>query len=245
MIPSFDALESKAAKIRRETILLAVRRNMGHIASSLSCVEILTTLMYGMLTEQDMFVMSKAHGWYSLYCIMVDLGLWDSTASIPGVMEKYHGNTIAFGSLGHGPSVAAGIAWARKWRGEPGDVYCLTGDGEWDEGACYEAYRFACRENLTNLRLLVDCNGYSAMRKTTPPPLQATQTWGHSVREIYYELREPLPLLKLFVTRKGEGLPFMLDDPKWHYRTPKNESEIEAFCTALNMTKEELYDSAS
>jgi transketolase len=66
---------------------------------------------------------------------------------------------VATGSLGHGLSVACGIAWARKLRGDNSKVACLVSDGECNEGSIWEAALFAGHHKLNNLVVIVDNNG--------------------------------------------------------------------------------------
>src|SRR5271166_4949526 len=73
---------------------------------------------------------------------------------------------FATGSLGHGLSLAAGLALAKQLRGEPGRVFCLTSDGEWNEGSNWEALIFARHQELSNLTFLVDHNGLQGFGTT-------------------------------------------------------------------------------
>ena len=73
---------------------------------------------------------------------------------------------FATGSLGHGLSLAAGLALAKRLKGEPGRVYCLTSDGEWNEGSCWEALIFARHHRLDNLTIMVDLNGLQGFGTT-------------------------------------------------------------------------------
>ena len=73
---------------------------------------------------------------------------------------------FATGSLGHGFALASGLALAKCIRGEPGSVFCLTSDGEWNEGSCWETLIFARHRGLDNLTLLVDSNGLQGFGTT-------------------------------------------------------------------------------
>ena len=63
-------------------------------------------------------------------------------------------------------SLAAGLALAKRLKGEPGRVYCLTSDGEWNEGSCWEALIFARHQQLDNLTIVVDLNGLQGFGTT-------------------------------------------------------------------------------
>ena len=63
-------------------------------------------------------------------------------------------------------SLAAGLALAKRLKAEPGRVFCLTSDGEWNEGSCWEALIFARHHHLANLTVLVDLNGLQGFGTT-------------------------------------------------------------------------------
>jgi transketolase len=73
--------------------------------------------------------------------------------------------TFSTGSLGHGHSLAAGLALGKKLRGKDGRIFCLTSDGEWNEGSSWEALIFL-DQNLDNLTFLVDLNGMQGFGPT-------------------------------------------------------------------------------
>jgi transketolase len=149
----------------------------GHIGSSLSCLDALLLLQLAVMTNADRFVLSKGHAAGALYVTLWAKGLLPeetlatsfgedsvlpghpSGAGVPGLL-------FPTGSLGHGPSLAAGLALALRHRRESGRVFCLCSDGEWQEGSCWEALSFAVRQGLDNLILLVDQNGWQGFGTT-------------------------------------------------------------------------------
>lgn len=147
-----------------------------HQHSSLSCMDILLTLMEGWLRlgllNLGSIVLSKGHAAPALYVALAEYGLIprrelkdvgklgsrlqthpDSSFSIPLV-------TVSTGSLGQGLSVANGIALAMKLSGRAGNVYVLMGDGELDEGQVWEAAATAASHALDNVIAVVDRNGW-------------------------------------------------------------------------------------
>lgn len=171
-----------AHDIRQKTIALSCKTGAGHLAPSLSTVEILTVLFRDFLqydvtnatsTLRDRFLISKGHGAYAYYVILNELGFLPSHelenfyngASIKGCLTQNLNYMIeaSTGSLGHGLPIAVGIAKAFKMQGKKQRVVCLVGDGEMQEGSNFEALALAYRFKLDNLLLIVDANGLQAM----------------------------------------------------------------------------------
>lgn len=174
-------LKKKADYIRKRLVEVSVKNDAGHIAPSLSCVDILTLLYYHVLNIQDdpkwegrdRLVFSKAHGAYGLYSILVDIGYikeddWKhfyQGSFLRGCIERSleHGIEAGCGSLGHGLPMAVGLAFAAKLKNMGCKTYCMAGDGEMQEGSNWEAVQFAVKYNLNNLIIIIDCNGLQAM----------------------------------------------------------------------------------
>src|SRR5258708_23080629 len=114
---------------------------VGHIGGNLSCFDVLMALYHNVLGPFDKFVLSKGHSAGSLYVTLWSLGLLsdddlktfhkDGTRlsghpPVPSIPEI----SFATGSLGHGLSLSAGLALAKKLKREEGRIFCLTSDGE-------------------------------------------------------------------------------------------------------------------
>lgn len=168
--------------IRQKSIELSCKSGAGHLAPSLSCVEIMTVLFRDFLNydcsnvhweERDRFILSKGHGAYAYYIILNELGIlpdfelenFYKTASIKGCLtqNKEYMIEASTGSLGHGLPIAVGMAKAFKMQKRANRVVCVVGDGEMQEGSNFEALAFAYKHQLTNLLLIVDANGLQAM----------------------------------------------------------------------------------
>jgi transketolase len=176
-------LKEKANHIRDEVIEVAVRNKAGHIAPSLSSVDILVALYYYGMTyksenplweERDRLVFSKSHGCYSLYAILSDLGVipkeeWQNFYSgkshLSGCVERMpeYGLEAGCGSLGHGLPIATGIAFAGKVQKKSYFTFCIMGDGELQEGSIWEALQFAVKHELSHLIIIIDSNNLQAM----------------------------------------------------------------------------------
>ena len=146
---------------------------------------------------------------------------------------------FATGSLGHGLSLAAGFALGKKLRGEAGRIFCLTSDGEWNEGSCWEALIFLAHQKLDNLTFLVDMNGMQGFGSTrqvadlgrwlTSSGLRCEDRrggWSRS-NSICAALTPVMgPLAIVAKTTKGCGVSFMENQMDWHY-LPMNEEQYQ------------------
>lgn len=171
----------KANQIRKNLVEIAVQNGAGHIAPSLSCVDILIALYYKIMRlsscpqweERDRLIFSKAHGCYGLYAILADIGYikchdWKNFykgSFLSGCLERRveNGLEASCGSLGHGLPIAAGIAFGAKLQKKTYKIYCIVGDGEMQEGSNWEAIQFAVKHKLSNLTVIVDHNTLQAM----------------------------------------------------------------------------------
>lgn len=173
-----EFLQSKANWVKRELLKIHKIAPGIRLASSLSCIEILTTLYYGKIVNydpkdlfwegRDRFIISKAHGSISFYPILADLGYFGMDqlelvgkpggilADIPDC--SIPGYETLNGSLGHGLGVACGISLALKKKKRKEKVFVLLGDGELFEGSVWEAIMFASHHNLDNLIMIIDNN---------------------------------------------------------------------------------------
>jgi len=175
-----DKINSR--RIREKTIALSCNSGAGHLAPSLSCVEILTVLFRDFLRynknnpkdkTRDRLIFSKGHGAYAYYIILNELGFLPDEeiknfykgASIKGCLTQNLDYMIeaSTGSLGHGLPISVGIAQALKMQGINNKVVCIVGDGEMQEGSNFEALNLAYRFKLDNLLLIVDGNNLQAM----------------------------------------------------------------------------------
>ncbi len=171
----------KAHRIRADVVRVALSNEAGHIAPSLSCIDILAALYYCVMNMtadpewegRDRLIFSKAHGCYGVYAILAGLGYlgrgdWEGFyrgSSLCGCIERNvrSGIEASCGSLGHGLPLAVGTAFGARLRRKTYRVYCIVGDGEMQEGSNWEAIQFAVRHRLTNLTVIVDANGLQAM----------------------------------------------------------------------------------
>jgi len=183
MKPNDRQLKKKADQIRHEVIEVSVCNKAGHIAPSLSAVDILTALYYNVMAikagdpywkNRDRLVFSKAHGCYALYAILADKKIlpakeWQKfytcDSSLLGCMERRleYGLEAGCGSLGHGLPIATGMAFGAKLQKNKYHTFCIIGDGEMQEGTTWEALQFAVKHKVSNLTVIIDDNRLQAM----------------------------------------------------------------------------------
>lgn len=161
-------------------IVLALHKkaHVGHIGSSLSCLDILVYLHFFKMHPADQFILSKGHAATTLYAVLAQKGQIseaqlnsfhkDATllAAHPPTNVRLNGITFGTGSLGHGLPLAAGIALSTKFTGQKFSVYCVLSDGDCNEGSTWEAALFAGHHNLNNLTAIIDNNGIQAFGVT-------------------------------------------------------------------------------
>lgn len=173
----------KADQIRHEVIDVSIRNGAGHIAPSLSCVDILVALYYKAMScnpshpdweKRDRLIFSKAHGCYALYAILADRGVlpkkewrsfYSSRSTLLGCMERRldYGFEAGCGSLGHGLPIAVGQAFGAKLQNKKYHTFCIIGDGEMQEGTTWEAIQYAVKHQVDNLTIIIDDNRLQAM----------------------------------------------------------------------------------
>jgi transketolase len=246
-------LADRARFIRAETIRLTAQAGAGHLGSTLGDADLLSVLFYHALRidpgrpdwpARDRFVLSKGHVAIGLYPILADLGfIAPSTLGDYGTlghladhpdMRITPGIDFSSGSLGHGLSIALGMALASRLDGHHNLVYCLLGDGELAEGQIWEAFMAAAHLRLANLVAIVDRNGLTLDGPTeevmTLEPLGTRlQAFGWDCREVdghdipalvgaFDDLRTPrtAPMALVVRTIKGKGVDFMENAPAWH-----------------------------
>lgn len=252
--PSVIARVDAADLIQRAKLRLLemhYQSKVGHIGGNLSALDILISLYHFCLGSNDKFVLSKGHSAGALYVTLWTMGILSDED-----LRQFHGEAtrlsghpplrgipeiiFATGSLGHGLSLAAGLALGKKLRGEKGRVFCLTSDGEWNEGSCWEALIFMAHQKLDNLTFLVDLNGMQGFGSTRQVAnldsladkfrafgVKTVEINGHSVDDICSAAGcAGGPLAIVANTKKGCGVSFMENQMAWHY-LPMSEEQYQ------------------
>ena len=245
-------LETKAKEVRREIFDFKTRTGIGHLATSLSCVDMLVSWFYDDETTfdhtKDIVLFGKAHGSPSIYPILAEFGYYpkdelDKYCTPDGILRLHSDGSIpgchfVGGSLGNGIGYAAGLAFANRDR----DVYIIMGDAELYEGSVWESLIFIAHHKLTNLKIIVDRNGMGTIGETEKllklePLTEKFEGFGFHVNDIdghsYDELRRVYSNKNTSVevtiaqTVKGKGVSYMEGDWRYHVIIPKSEEDIE------------------
>jgi len=248
-------LKKKAKTIRRLCVQSSARTNSSHLGCSLSMADLMAYLFFEQMDQKaDTFILSKGHAAIGLYAALYEKGTISQKE-----YESYHTNgsqllahpnhfvngvEVSTGSLGHGPAIAAGLAWGKSIDKKPGTVYCLLGDGECQEGTVWEALIFISRGLFKNLVLIIDANNYQGFSDSSDSlfaqkklllmlkgtGLDVREINGHSFKEIDQALTDPLnkPRILFAHTTKGKGVSYMENKFEWHYKSPNSEQLAQA-----------------
>jgi transketolase len=214
-----------------------------HIGGNLSCLDILIVLWHKLISSNDKFILSKGHSAGALYIALWSIGILkdsdlatfhkdDTLLAGHPLPNKIKNISFATGSLGHGLSLSAGIALSKKIKSIKGQVFCLTSDGEWQEGSTWEALIFSCHHNLDNLTIIVDHNNLQGFGSTNDIAsmsplnkiingfnLEVITIDGHSPEKILSALKKKQNKCRMIIleTKKGNGVSFMENKMEWHY----------------------------
>jgi transketolase len=252
-----EELPQLVRRARRRLLRMHYESRIGHLGGNLSALDALMTLHHHVMERADRFILSKGHAAGALYVTLWSLGLLRDedleTFHADGTLLAGHPVSgwsehipFATGSLGHGFPVALGMALARHLNGEPGQVYCLTSDGEWQEGATWEALIFWAHRRLKNLSVLVDVNGLQGFGTTREVAsmddigarveafgIEACHVDGHDVRAVAATARAHPGAVILLNTVKGKGVSFMENRMEWHY-LPLSDAQYAAALAELD-----------
>lgn len=258
--------EQMAKEIRRLSLIMAHNAKSSHSGGALSMADILAVL-YGEIINvtpktvddpnRDRFLLSKGHCCASLYAALAINGFLDKEDLLENygkdgsvyfshVSHFLNGVEMSSGSLGHGLPVACGIAINGKVKGMSYNTYVLTGDGELDEGSCWEAIMFAAQQKLSHLCLIVDYNKIQSLGYVKDicdlSPLadkfkafnwNVVEIDGHNYDEIemafnIFKSERSKPTVIIANTIKGKGVRYMEGKLLWHYRNPNDEQLAQA-----------------
>lgn len=255
-------LEDIAARLRLEAVRMIFEGKDGHPAPALSIADIMAVLFFDEMNirpedpaweERDRFILSKGHACPIYYAALSEKGYFGKKikdfklrsygSKFQGhpVMNKTRGVDMTSGSLGNGISIAGGMALAGKYRHQEYNVFVIVGDGELQEGVCWEGINSAAGQKLDNLIVFVDKNGWqsggrcediigSANIKERFEAFQwdAQEIDGHDIDAIKLAIAKAKavkgkPSVIVCNCIKGKGLDFMENNNAWHKGVPTKE----------------------
>jgi transketolase len=257
-------LQRISNELRIDIIKAISRAKSGHPGGSLSAIDILVYLFFNEIKRtkenaldpnRHRFILSKGHGVPALYAVLARIGLitYDELMNLRVLGSPTQGHPsyldlpyveASTGSLGQGLSIAIGMALAAKIDKKSYRIYCMTGDGESQEGQIWEAILSAPKFNLDNLCVILDYNksqidGYTKDVMDLEPIKDKLEAFKWNVLEIdghnFEEIENALniaretkgkPTYIIAHTIKGKGVSFMEDNIEWHGKAP-NEKETE------------------
>ena len=269
-------LQAIACRVRMGVIEGTYHAKSGHPGGSLSISDTLTYLYFAKMhvdpknpemPDRDRFVLSKGHCAPALYATLAERGFFDKeelkSLRHIGAMLQGHpcihipGVDMSSGSLGQGISAACGMALAAKIDNAPYRVYTVLGDGEIEEGECWEAFMFANHYKLDNLCIMIDVNGLqidgpTAKVMNSEPLDQKMDAFGFNTiicnGNSLADLEQAFilfdrshgsgkPTCFLLHTTKGLGVSFMENAVDWHGKAP-NDAEYDKAMAELRASYE-------
>jgi transketolase len=263
-------LKDTATQLRRDIVRMVHAVQSGHPGGSLGCADFFAALYFSVMEHksqfnmngenEDVFFLSNGHISPVFYSTLARAGYFDikelatfrkinsRLQGHPTTHEHLPGVRMASGSLGQGMSVAIGAALTKKLNGDKHLVYSLHGDGELQEGQCWEAIMFAAHNKIDNLIATVDYNGQQIDGATDKVlslgNLKAkfeAFNWnviemnGNDMQEVITTMQHAKtltgngqPICILMKTQMGNGVDFMMGSHEWHGIAPNDEQLAKA-----------------
>lgn len=243
-------MTEQARALRIKTLEISCAGKDGNLMSCFSSADILSALYHSVIDWKDhsenrnQFVLSKGQSNMALMAQLVLLGAIpedevhracsvEAKISMQADRTKLDCIENSAGSLGHGLPLAVGMAWAKKIKGNAGNVFVLVGDGEMNEGTMWEALMFAASEQLDNLVIIIDNNHsldemlqtYGFEDKIKAFQMEYICVDGHDEQALQdaFSMSRTRPLVVDAQTVRGWGSDTMLRDRFWFHRAPKPE----------------------
>lgn len=280
-------LRKIAFDLRQDILAMIYQAQSGHPGGSLGMIDLILTLYAsGILRhdskrpsweKRDYFLLSNGHICPALYAVLAQQKyfareeletfrqinsrleghphfLMDGSTIDKGTVE---GVEITAGSLGHGSSQAAGLAYGLQIDNKKNHVFCLLSDGEQQEGQTWEAYMFAAHHQLKNLTYIIDYNHIQISGKTQEVMslgslklkliafgLHVLEMDAHDFSDIQKKLQKAKDSTQQAVaiiahSTAGKGVSFMENDYRWHGQAP-NKKEFESAMQELRIKKQQL-----
>ena len=259
-------LAKHACHIRMGVIEGTHSAKCGHPGGSLDIAELLSYLYFvemnidpkdPKMADRDRLVLSKGHAAPALYAALAERGYFpvEDLKTLRKIgsylqghpnMNETPGVDMSTGSLGQGISAACGMALGAKHVGKPINVFAIVGDGEVEEGECWEAFMFAAHYGLSNLCVFLDRNrlqidGSTETVMSSEPLEEKMKAFNFNVLTINghdfdaiesaiaaFHAENEKPTCIILDTLKGKGVSFMENSVDWHGKGPNDEEYAQA-----------------
>lgn len=265
-----EILKNLACQTRKNIVKMVHNAKSGHPGGSLSGADILNVLYNKCLNipkewdkspdfdKRDRFILSKGHASPLLYSVLALHGMFPEEdlmtfrkfgSKLQGHPAKGYvpGVETSTGSLGQGLSIGCGVALGLKLNHNPANVVVYLGDGELQEGSCWEAFMEGAHRNLNNLIAIIDRNRLqidgctedvmaldNLNNKIKAFNWEVIEINGHDYDEIYNSVEKAKkcnkPCAIIANTTKGKGCSFMENQASWHGKAPNDEQLEQALC---------------
>lgn len=257
-----EELKCIANRLRFAAVDMVYKGKDGHPGPALSIADIIAALFFDEMRidpanpdweDRDRFILSKGHACPIYYAALSEKGYFGEKiedfklralgSRFQGhpVMNKTKGVDMTSGSLGNGISIAGGMALAGKYKKKDYHVFVIAGDGELQEGVCWEGINSAAAHHLDNLIVFVDKNGLQSggsieetiganniKERFEAFQWDAQEIDGHNIDEIKAAITKAKaekgkPSVIVCNCIKGKGVSFMENDNAWHKGVPTEE----------------------
>ena len=266
-----NVLSASAFARRMDVLDIIMKAKSGHIGGDFSVMDILCVLYYRhlrvspesfMTPSHDRFILSKGHTVDALYTVLADRGFFPKTELMSFYQKGSHyighpsrnvnGIEMNTGSLGHGLSIAVGMALGQKMDTSDFRTYVVLGDGELAEGSVWEGAMAAGHYKLDNLTAVVDRNGLqiSGSTETIMTAENMRFRWeafgwhvidvnGNDTDDLDHAFQQAKaikckPTVLIAKTIKGCGVSFMENKAGWHHRIPTQQEYEQAMSELRN-----------
>lgn len=264
-------LQEIATDIRKDILIMLNKAKSGHTGGALGLADIFSVLYFQILKNdpkkpkdknRDFVILSNGHVCPALYSTLARKGYFSQKELLTlrqlGSRLQGHPHNTALpgiensgGPLGQGISQAVGLAASLKRDNKSNKVYCFVGDGELEEGQCWEAFLFAAKEKLNNLIVIVDRNHMQIdgdtkdvlnldplSKKFTAFNFTAIEFDGNNIVQIEHAFKhankiKTKPIVLIANTIPGKGVSFIENDFNWHGKAP-NDNELKQALEELN-----------
>jgi len=253
-------LQLMANTIRKDIIQMLANVGSGHSAGSLGVVDLFTAFYFNLLKhnskrpkweKRDRLILSNGHVCAARYAAMANANYFSrkKLLTFRKINSKLQGHPsrvdlpaleLSTASLGQGIGVSVGMALAAKLKKQKHTIYCITSDGEHDEGSTWEAVNAASKYKLDNLINIIDRNNIqisgctekvwpleSLKQKYQAYGWQVFEINGHNFKQIISTVSKAKKIKKpvciIAYTIPGKGISFMEYKYEWHGKAPKGE----------------------